>query len=61
MGTAAPMQRWLQVQDDQRELSNLLWAEKPCKIGPGEVRIQKVSFAAAPSEGILLLMPRAEP
>lgn len=23
------MQSWLQVQDDQREISSLLWAEKP--------------------------------
>lgn len=37
-----PTQRWLQ--DDQRELSNLLWAEKPCKIGSGEEKIQKVSL-----------------
>lgn len=37
-----PTQRWLQ--DDQRELFNLLWAEKPCKIGSGEVKIQKVSL-----------------
>lgn len=49
-----PMQRWLQVPDDQRALPSALGRESL-------QRIHRVSFAVPLCRGILLLMPRAEP